>query len=65
MTTYYIFTRTDEHPRTINTPRNGRTYYSRFIVNGKKAMEEKVQELKKAGVTISEIVTSLGVRVYL
>lgn len=62
---YFIFIRSNEHPRTINTPANGRTYYSRIDVLGRKALEEKVAELRAKGEIISDIRTELGTRIWL
>ena len=64
MKNYNIFIRSNEHPRTINTPMMGRTYYTKIVVNGWKALEAKVAELLKAGETINEIATDLGTRYY-
>ena len=65
MTNYIIFIRSNEHPRTINTPRNGRTYYTAIRVQGKQALIEKAAELQNAGECILEISTDLGTRIYL
>lgn len=65
MTTYNIYIRSDEHPRTINTPRMGRTYYTHFTVQGMEALTAKVAELRKAGEKILEISTRLGTQIYM
>ena len=65
MANYNIFISSNEHPRTINTPRNGRTYYSAIRVQGRQALNEKVAELRSAGEHILEIATDLGTRIYL
>lgn len=65
MTNYTIYISSNEHPRTINTPRNGRAYYTDIRVQGKRALVDKVSELLNAGERILEISTDLGTRVYL
>ena len=62
---YRIYIRSNEHPRTINTPRNGRCWYSIIEVYGMDALKAKVQELLNAGEVINEICTGYGRRVYL
>ena len=64
MTNYNIFIKSNEHPRTINTPAMGRTYYTHITVKGWEAMVAKVAELLTAGETINEISTDLGKRFY-
>lgn len=64
MTNYNIFIKSNEHPRTINTPTNGRVYYSCIEVKGKQALLEKVKELLKKGEKIYEIRTNLGTRIW-
>ena len=64
MTNYNIFIKSNEHPRTINTPTMGRTYYTNITVKGWDAMVAKVAELLTAGETINEISTDLGKRFY-
>ena len=64
MKNYNIYIRSNEHPRTINTPMMGRTYYTKIVVKGWEALEAKVAELLKAGESISEIATDLGTRYY-
>lgn len=64
MKNYNIFIRSNEHPRTINTPMMGRTYYTKIVVKGWEAMVAKVAELLKTGETINEIATDLGTRYY-
>lgn len=64
--TYFIFIRSNEHPRTINTPANGRTYYSRIdFIGTKEELKTKVAQLKAKGEIISEICTPLGTRIWL
>lgn len=65
MTNYRIYIKSNENPRTINTPRMARTYFSVITVRGKEALLHKVQELKSNGETIKEICTDLGRRIYL
>ena len=60
MTNYNIYIRSNEHPRTINTPMNGRTNYTKITVQGKEALRNKVLELVRDGVIINEIRTDLG-----
>lgn len=64
MTNYNIYITSNEHPRTNNTPQNGRTYYTKITVVGKEALVAKVQELREAGEFITEIATDLGTRLY-
>lgn len=64
MKNYHIFVRSNENPRTINTPCNGRTYYTLIVVKGWEALENKVAELLSAGEKINEIATELGTRYY-
>lgn len=64
--TYLIFIRSNEHPRTINTPANGRTYYSRIdFIGTKEELKTKIAQLKANGEIISEICTPLGTRIWL
>lgn len=53
--TYRIYIFSNEHPRTINTPRCGRTYYTRIDVVGKEAFIAKLNELVQAGEQIQEV----------
>ena len=64
MTNYNIYIKSNEHPRTINTPMMGRTYYTKITVKGWEAMTAKVAELLTAGEKITEISTDLGKRFY-
>lgn len=64
MTNYTIYIKSNNHPRTINTPAMGRTYYTAIVVKGWEAMTAKVAELLTAGETINEICTDLGKRFY-
>lgn len=65
MKNYNIFIKSNEHPRTINTPTNGRTYYTRIIVQGMENLKNKVAELRNAGEFITDIRTDLGTRIYI
>jgi hypothetical protein len=65
MKEYRIYIRSNEHPRTINTPMMGRTYYTLITVHGKDALIAKVTELRNAGEHINEIRTGLGTRIWL
>lgn len=65
MKNYNIYVRSNKHPRTINTPMMGRTYYERITVQGKDALLAKVAELKEQGAIINEIRTDMGTRIWL
>jgi hypothetical protein len=65
MKTYLIFIRSSEHPRTINSYQNQRCYYSKIAVVGKKALEEKVAELRAKGENINDIRTELGTKIWM
>jgi hypothetical protein len=54
---YHIYIHSNEHPRTINTPRNGRTYYTCFECATKEAVLAKVGELAEQGITPYEMRT--------
>lgn len=60
MKNYNIYIRSNEHPRTINTPMMGRTNFTCYTVKGWDALEAKVAELIKAGKHITEVCTDLG-----
>ena len=64
MTNYNIYIKSDEHPRTINTPMMGRTYYTKFTVVGKEALAKKIAELRANGEVITEVCTDLGHRIW-
>ena len=57
MNEFTIFIASNEHPRTINTPMNGRTYYSVIRVEGKAATINKVRELRAEGKRVLEVRT--------
>lgn len=65
MTTYFIYIKSDKHPRTINTPINARTYFDKIIAEGVEEMMRKVKELQTNGAQILEISTPLGKRIWL
>lgn len=65
MKAYTIFINSDEHPRTINTPANGRTYYSKLTVYGIDELTAKVAELRNAGKVVNDIRTDLGTRIWM
>ena len=52
---YGIYIISNEHPRTINTPRNGRTNYTLFEVQGKEAFIEVLNALVQAGEKVTEV----------
>ena len=64
MTTYFIYIKSDKHARTMNTPKMGRTYYEKFVVEGKENMVAKVRELKAKGEVVTEVCTTLGKRIW-
>jgi hypothetical protein len=53
--TYRIYIKSNEHPRTINTPMMGRTNYTCIQVVGKEAFIVKLNELVLAGEHITEV----------
>ena len=53
--TYRIYIRSNNNPRTINTPYNGRTYYDIVEVEGASKMISKINELIENGEVISEV----------
>ena len=61
---FRIYAKTNEHPRTINTYANSRTYYTIIKVYGVKELQDKINELKNTNVRISEICTGYGTRIY-
>lgn len=65
MKTYNVYIRSNEHPRTINTPMMGRCYYTRISVKGMGELKEKVAQLRESGEKILEIRTDFGTRIYL
>ena len=65
MTNYNIYIKSNEHPRTINTPMMGRTYYTKITVQGKEELVKTVNELRAKGEVIREIATDLGTRIWL
>lgn len=65
MKEYNIYIKSNEHPRTINTPNNARTYFTKIKVQGREALEQKVQELRNNGEVVTDIRTNLGTRIWL
>ena len=57
MNAYHIYIRSNEHPRTINTPRCGRTYYTCFECATKEEVIAKYLELAEQGITPYEMRT--------
>lgn len=57
---YGIYIRSNEHPRTINTPRCGRTNYTKFEVQGKAAFIELLNALVQAGEVVTEVCHGWG-----
>lgn len=55
MKQYRIYIKSEKNPRTINTPRNGRTYYEMITVEGKEAFIIKLNELIEKGEVIREV----------
>lgn len=64
MTTYRIYIRSNEHPRTINTPKMARTYFSCFEVEGKDNAIAKAKALTAMGEKVLEISTPFGNKIY-
>ena len=57
---YRLYIASNEHPRTINTPRNARTYYTCIECATKADVLAKVQELAEQGITPYEMRTPAG-----
>lgn len=57
---YRIYIRSNEHPRTINTPKNGRTYYSIVTACGLEDFTAKLNELIAKGEKIIEVRKGYG-----
>ena len=65
MKEYRIYIKSNEHPRTINTPKMARCYYSVIKVYGNRDdLVAKAAELVSAGETINEICTGYGCRIW-
>ena len=58
--TYRIYIKSNEHPRTINTPRNGRVNYTLITVTGKEEFVAKLNALVAQGETINEVRYGFG-----
>lgn len=65
MKKYTIYIKSNEHPRTINTPMMGRTYYTAIEVFSKEDLVATVKELREKGEVITDIRTPLGKRIWL
>ena len=52
---YRIYIHSNKHPRTINTPRCGRTNFDVIEVEGKEQFIAKLNELVNAGERITEV----------
>ena len=64
MKNYNIYIKSNEHPRTINTPMMARTYYTKISVQGLEALQAKCEELVKNGETINEIRIERGPKLF-
>lgn len=53
--TYRIYIRSNEHPRTINTPQNGRTNYTLVCAVGKAEFIKTLNALLNKGAIITEV----------
>ena len=53
--TYQIYIKSNNNPRTINTPMMGRTYYTVINVQGKDVFIAKLNELVANGECIREV----------
>lgn len=62
---YRVYIDSDEHPRTINTPKCARTNYTCFEVFGMDALKRKVAELRERGEHVNDIRTELGTRIWM
>ena len=60
MTIYRIYIKSNEHPRTINTPKNGRTCYTVYEVKGKEDFVNLLNELVAQGEFIYEVRKGAG-----
>ena len=58
--TYRIYIKSNNNPRTINTPMMGRTYYTLVTAQGKKEFITKLNELVANGETIQEVRCGCG-----
>lgn len=58
--TYRIYIKSNNNPRTINTPMMGRINYTRIDVIGKDAFIAKLNELVANGETINEVRYGFG-----
>jgi hypothetical protein len=58
--TYRIYIKSNNNPRTINTPMMGRTYYTIITAQGKEEFIAKLNELVANGETIREVRCGCG-----
>ena len=58
--TYCIYIRSNEHPRTINTPMMARTYYSVIEAEGINGYITKLNELVAHGEKVLEVRKGFG-----
>ena len=58
--TYRIYIRSNEHPRTINTPMMGRTYFSIIEAEGTDDYITKLNELVARGEKVLEVRKGFG-----
>ena len=58
--TYRIYIRSNEHPRTINTPMMGRTYFSIIEAEGTDDYITKLNELVARGENVLEVRKGFG-----
>ena len=58
--TYRIYIRSNEHPRTINTWRCQRTNFSVIEAEGREAAIEKIKELRREGKEVYEVRYGFG-----
>ena len=58
--TYRIYIKSNNNPRTINTPMMGRTYYTIITAQGKEEFITKLNELVANGETIQEVRCGCG-----
>ena len=64
MKNYNIYIKSNENPRTINTPTNARTYFTKIVVQGLEALQTKCEELVKNGKIITDIRSEMGTKFF-
>ena len=57
---YRIYIRSNKNPRTLNTPNNGRAYFSVIVAHGKQEFSEKLNELIANGEKVLEVRKGYG-----